>query len=164
MRVPLSSPITVRLAGVDDLDALANLNDQVQLLHFTAEPWEYKEPNHDAALAHFETVFGEGKLIVLLAECDGAALGYLMAEEVRRADNARKHGTSFLYVHHVAANEIFRRRGVGTALINRAIDFANERGLTDLRLNTGTFNAQAQEFFRMQGFDNFEIRMLRRAK
>ena len=153
--------MTVRLATADDVEVLATLNAEVQLLHFLAEPLEYKEPNHEAAKVYFDGVFDGENLVVLIAESDGVIASYLMVEEVRRPDNAIKHEVNFLYVHHVATSEKFRRRGVGPALVAHARQLARERELTDLRLDTGSFNEGAQEFFRSQGFDVIGLRMLR---
>ena len=85
-----------------------------------------------------------------------------MVEEVHRPDNAINHGMNFLYIHHVATSEQFRRMGVGSALFARADQLARERDLADLRLNTGFFNESAQAFFASQGSQTFELRMLRR--
>ena len=131
-------------------------------LHFQAEPWEYKEPNHAAATKHFESVLADGRLTVLLAEREGVVAGYLMVEEVHRPDNAIKHGVNYLYIHHVATSEQFRRRGVGSALFARADQLASERDLADLRLNTSSFNEGAHAFFASRGFQTLELRMLRR--
>ena len=163
MNQPATPQWTVRLATAEDLEALATLNAEVQLLHYVAEPSEYKEPSHEAAKAHFDGVFDEGNLFVLVAESEGVIAGYLMAEEARRPDNAIKHGANFLYVHHISTSEEFRRMGVGAALIAHARQLARERQLSDLRLDTGAFNEDAQEFFRTQGFDVIGLRMRRPA-
>lgn len=163
MNQPATPHWTVRLATAEDLEALATLNAEVQQLHYVAEPSEYKEPNHEAAKAHFDGVFDEGNLFVLVAESEGVIAGYLMAEEARRPDNAIKHGANFLYVHHIATSQVFRRRGVGAVLVAHARQLARDRDLSDLRLNTGAFNQDAQEFFQAQGFHVFEYRMLRPA-
>ena len=154
---------TVRVATTGDVEVLATLNAEVQLLHFLADPLEYKEPNHEVATAHFDGVFDGGNFVVLIAESNGVIAGYLMAEEVRRPDNAHKHSVNFLYVHHIATSEEFRRMGVGAALVTHARQLARERQLSDLRLDTGAFNEDAQEFFRTQGFDVIGLRMRRPA-
>jgi ribosomal protein S18 acetylase RimI-like enzyme len=138
------------------------VNDEVQGVHFVADPSEYNDLDHEASLADFISVLEEGKLLALLAESDGVATGYLMAEETRRPANPFKSATNLLYVHHVGVNPELRRMRIGTVLFEESVRIALDGGLSRVLLDTRTFNNSAQDFFRALGFELNGVRMIRR--
>ncbi len=46
----------------------------------------------------------------------------------------------------------FRRQGIGSALLKQAEDWARQKGITCMRLNSGSNRTQAHEFYRAQGY------------
>jgi GNAT superfamily N-acetyltransferase len=53
------------------------------------------------------------------------------------------------------------RRGIGRALVDAADAWARDHGLRNLTLHTGTFNANAREFYAALGFVEEEVRLTR---
>lgn len=147
---------------MEDADAVATLNDEVQHMHFVADSLEYNRPDHAASLAYFKAVLEDGVLLILLAQRDGVDAGYLVAKDARRPASPFRSAADFLYVHQVGVCSRLRRMGVGTALFNEAERIARESGLVGVRLDTGTFNQTARDFFRNLGFEMFGIRIVHR--
>jgi ribosomal protein S18 acetylase RimI-like enzyme len=56
-------------------------------------------------------------------------------------------------VWEILVKDGFRRRGIGTALMNHAIKLAKEKGARALVLETQTCNAPAIDFYLKQGFE-----------
>jgi len=46
----------------------------------------------------------------------------------------------------------FRRKGIGSALLKQAEEWARENGASSMRLNSGESRKQAHEFYRTQGY------------
>ena len=61
-------------------------------------------------------------------------------------------GPDALYIDALAADERFRRRGVGTALLDATAERARELGLRKLALDTGAANAPARALYDGYGF------------
>jgi GNAT superfamily N-acetyltransferase len=82
----------------------------------------------------------------LVAERDGKILGHVIVE--RRDGNAGEIG---LHIHETA-----RRQGVGKALLERAIAWAEGAGLSGLYLRVATGNAGAAALYMSAGFRRSE--------
>ncbi len=69
-----------------------------------------------------------------------------------------KHWNAYAYIDDVAVDTKFRRQGVGHALIERAIEWAKEKGFPGLMLETQNNNVAACALyercgFKLRGFD-----------
>ena len=53
------------------------------------------------------------------------------------------------------------RRGIGRALVTAADEWARDRGLRNLTLHTGAYNAGARAFYADLGFAEEEVRLTR---
>ena len=95
-------------------------------------------------------------MAVFLAFAEGELAGYI---------RLLKHWNAYGYVDDIAIKDRFRRRGVGRALILRAIEWARERGFPGLMLETQNNNVAACRLyescgFRLGGFDRYLYRGL----
>lgn len=63
----------------------------------------------------------------------------------------------------IAVAADFRRQGIGSALLNRAEEWARENGACSMRLNSGESRKQAHEFYRAQGYidDKKQLRFIK---
>jgi GNAT superfamily N-acetyltransferase len=77
-----------------------------------------------------------------VAEADGAAAGFLLAEPL---------GGDF-YIHELAVGFGFQRRGVGAALINAALQAARTRGYRAATLTTDRDLPWNAPYYRRLGF------------
>jgi ribosomal protein S18 acetylase RimI-like enzyme len=60
-------------------------------------------------------------------------------------------GRAVTYLHELDVLEDFRRRGVATRLVTRAMELARERGSTRFWLSTGGHNEIAQSLYESLG-------------
>ena len=77
-----------------------------------------------------------------VASDGGAMVGVLLCGEDGRRG----------YLHHLAVEASHRRRGIGTALVNRTMDALAARGLHKCHLFVVNGNAQAIEFWESAGW------------
>jgi 8-oxo-dGTP diphosphatase len=86
-------------------------------------------------------------LDVLVAECDGEVVGFLVLSVVSALTGLRA------WIDDVAVDPARRRQGIGRALVEAAIQRASRRGATDLYLDTGRGNPDARDFYLACGFE-----------
>jgi ribosomal protein S18 acetylase RimI-like enzyme len=145
--------IVVRRASEADASALAALNADVQAIHAAAAPEWFKRPGPDtfppSAVAD---LLAQSYNLLLLAECDGAAAGYAYAEFIHRAETSFHFAHDMVYLHHISVAPAFRRRGIGTALVDAVRAAAADAGVALIGLDVWTFNEDARAFFRRHGF------------
>jgi ribosomal protein S18 acetylase RimI-like enzyme len=140
--------VTIRPADKSDLSRLRELRDEFQQElakpHFLQEPWE-------AVASDVEETIRDG--VVLIAEEDGAAVGYALASIVPETP-IRGH----LYDFFVRPDS--RNRGVGLALIAETAKQLRERGITHLSLDVGIGNDGARRLYDRLGFFPYETFMI----
>jgi len=140
--------VTIRQADKSDLPRLRELRDEFQQElarpHFLHEPWE-------AVAAEVEETISDG--VVLIAEDDGAPVGYALASLVPETP-IRGH----LYDFFVLADA--RKRGIGVALVAELAKELRERGVTHLSLDVGVDNDGARRLYDRLGFFPYETFMV----
>lgn len=80
--------------------------------------------------------------VARVAEWEGKVIGYVCANYVLHES----------HILNLAVDETFRRRGVGTILMNEAIRELKKRGCVFVYLEVRASNRGAQEFYKRFGF------------
>lgn len=95
---------------------------------------------------------------VFVAELDGAVAGYVHAEVY-----SLLYWEPMVNILGLAVSFDCRRKGAGKALMKRVEEWAKEKGIKEIRLNSGGTRKEAHEFYRAIGFDDekMQIRFLK---
>jgi ribosomal protein S18 acetylase RimI-like enzyme len=154
--------MNIRFAERTDCPTLASLNQTVQHIHAEAVPQLFKSsPDRVQVIDFFVDLLDDPENRIMLLEDDGQAVGYLYFQILRRPENAFMFAYDVIYIHHIAVERSKQGRGYGTQLINAAVEFARNKRVPQIALDTWSFNSDAQEFFMRKGFKIFNIRMNR---
>ncbi|MBI5670256.1 MAG: GNAT family N-acetyltransferase [Chloroflexi bacterium] len=151
----------VRVATVEDVDAIALLNREVQQLHADAQPHLFKQPDDlEAVKADIrDRMLADADGRVLLVEDGGQPVGYVYARFFWRPETAYTYAVHFLHIDQISVKSEWRHTGCGRALIEAVFDLARAAGVEQVTLDTGDFNRNAQAFFARMGFQMFMHRM-----
>ena len=153
--------MNIREAKHSDLDALVELNQDVQELHVGLRPSVFKPTrNHDMSSGLSAFISGD-HFQTFIAEHDGSAIGYAIAEVRHQDENAFKLSRDYLLIHQIAVAPDHRRKGVATALLEHARDLARQEGIARLQIDVYSANHDARAFYASQGFDTFREMMER---
>jgi ribosomal protein S18 acetylase RimI-like enzyme len=157
------SPVAIRPAVDADIPALVALNAGVQALHAALSPEIFKPVVDPAELAAFlrGTLEWPGHRL-LLASIEGAAAGYGWAEAQDRPETPFALARRRLYLHHLAVDPAFRRRGIAGALVAALEAEAKALGLETVVLDAWAANAGAQAFFAAAGYAPLNLTRARR--
>lgn len=149
----------IRNASVADLDAIIALSAFVQRRHSHAQPeWFKASTDPEQTRDAFRGFLTDPANLVLLAEAEQPA-GYLWAQFQNRADGWARFAMRLLYIQHVAVAPGFRRKGIGSLLLNKAIEIARLKGIKRVELDVWSFNTDAKSFYSKHGFEVFNERM-----
>ncbi len=149
----------IRNASDTDLEAIVALSAFVQRQHADALPDLFKAPTESQQTRDaFRDFLADSTSLMLLAE-EAQPVGYLWAQLQNRPDGWTRFGLRLLYIQHMAVAPQFRRRGVGSLLLTRAVDIARREGIKRVELDVWSFNSEAKRFYAKHGFEIFNEKM-----
>lgn len=131
--------LTVREATVCDTGALCRLARQLTGEETTPERTE-------VVLREIE---GNAACRLLVAEEDGEVVGSLY---LVMPPNVTHAGRPWSVIENVIVDEARRRRGIGRALMDRALHIARQGGCYKVFLGSNVKRSDAHEFYRAVGF------------
>lgn len=136
-----------RIATPADGPALLRLKQQLdeETSFMLLEPGE-RDPDPDALARHLAAVARSGNSAVIVAEADAGLAGYV---ELTGGSFRRNRTTAELVIGVLAQAS---GRGIGTALLRRAMSWAAGHGLHRLELTVRADNERAVGLYRRLGF------------
>jgi ribosomal protein S18 acetylase RimI-like enzyme len=153
---------TIRPATPADLPALGRLGALLVREHHDFDPERFiaATPRTDQAYASFlGTQLEEPNVVVLVAERDGAVLGYTYAG-VEEYDYMSLRGPAGV-LYDVVVDPRHRGHGVGRMLLEATLAVLRARGAPRVVLSTAERNDSAQRLFTRAGFRRTMIEMTR---
>jgi ribosomal protein S18 acetylase RimI-like enzyme len=145
--------VTIRAAVLGDEQCLAVLNGFVQDLHVAKRPDNFKPCTQAEVVEWFQGRLQNTSARIWIAEEDETPVGYVLTMAQEWAGNPFCRSRRWCEIDHIAVAPDFRRRGVASALIQKALTTADADGLTEVELCSWSFNAEAQALFRKFGFE-----------
>lgn len=139
--------------------ALAQLNETVQSWHHRQYPDEFKPFDRQAVEGVFQNLLEKDNTLALLATHQDQPVGYLLAFIKERPDSPFQYKKTVLYLDQIAVLPAYQKTGVGQRLMDHALAFANESGISEVQLDFWEGNQSAERFFRNNGFTSFNYRM-----
>jgi len=151
---------TIRSATEWDLAALGRLGTLLMRVHYEFDPQRFIRPLRGVEQGYASFLGSQleaDDAIVLVAERDGAVIGYIYAaiEPPSWKELRDRAG----YIHDVLVEEESRQSGIAEALMNAAIDWLRTRNVPRVVLGTASQNDKAQRLFRRLGFRPTMIEM-----
>ena len=126
-----------RLATVADISSIM----EIELICFEQDSFSKRQ---------FTYLISRAQGSFLVVESQGRIVGYLNLLINRRARSLR--------IYSLAVHPIFRGRGVGQLLMDRAVDVAYKEGLEKITLEVNISNFSAIHLYEKNGFERAGIR------
>jgi ribosomal protein S18 acetylase RimI-like enzyme len=153
---------SIRTATRADLPALGRLGASLVRVHYAFDPQRFMAPGEDAEAGYawfLGTQLRRKDVVILVAERDGAVVGYVYAGiEPRNWKELRDEAG---FIHDVLVEDTARGVGVAAALIERAVAWLREAGAPRVVLWTASPNAAARRLFARLGFRDTMVEMTR---
>jgi len=149
----------IRQAVALDNLILSSLCVDVQRLHAEHHPDFFKIPtSDDFAASFFDETLTDPAVSIFIAEENGQALGYVLCKLIKRPENPFTFAVRYLHIDQISVRPAAQGKGVGKALIKRAVVLALDLNLQRIQLDSWGFNVEAHAFFEKIGFEKFNHR------
>jgi ribosomal protein S18 acetylase RimI-like enzyme len=161
----MSKPeFTIRPAAAGDAEALGRLGALLMRAHYAFDPQRFLPPGDSPEEGYGWFLNSQRRsrdAVVLVAEMHESkeVAGYVYAALEPMSWKELRDAAGF--VHDVAVDPAFRRRGIASALMSAAIAWLREHGAPRVLLWTAAPNAEAQRLFDSLGFRRTMIEMTR---
>ena len=146
--------VIIRQATLNDLKSIQNLNYEL---------FKLEKENYDPTLIGDWPLSEEGKKyfedlikneFVIIALKDEKIIGYL-------AGTINEKGSYELFqygeINNMLVDNNYRGSGIGKQLINRFKEYCKTKNITNLKVVASAKNLNAIEFYKKQGFKNFDV-------
>jgi ribosomal protein S18 acetylase RimI-like enzyme len=156
--------VAIRAAVHGDEQRLTVLNGFVQGLHVSKRPESFKPSSQGEVVEWFRGLLRNTSARMWIAEEAGAAIGYVLTMVQERPENPFCRTRRWCEIDQVAVDPGSRRKGVATALIQKALTEAAAEGFAEVELCTWSFNVEAQSLFKKFGFEPKFLRWERKSE
>jgi ribosomal protein S18 acetylase RimI-like enzyme len=144
--------MSIRQAIITDLDIVKKIAEAcaIDMANYSIFQWNEKYPSRDVFKNDIET----GALYVI--EINKKIVGCIMLSDVK--DDSYKDvkwltkDFKNLYVHRLAVNPDYQKKGHGRRLMDFAESFAVENNFTSIRLDTFSLNHRNNKFYKARGY------------
>ncbi len=141
----------IRPATPDDLNALFDLNKQINELHHLHAPLAFVAPSEEDR-AFLRNMLADEARLFLVAEEGQQVLGFITATITQNETISFLIKDPICRIGTIVVDENQKSKGVGRALMASVEQWARESGATQVRLEVMEFNHNAQQFYDKLGF------------
>ena len=150
---------SVRRAEERDIPAVLNLLVQVNMVHHNGRPDLFKGPTTKYTAEELKAIFSKEETPVFVCtDEDDRVLGHGFCIMEQYGGQLMTERTT-LYIDDICVDENARGRGVGRALYDHILDYAQEAGCYNVTLNVWSCNPGAMAFYEKLGMVPYKIGM-----
>lgn len=148
------SEVIIRLTRPNEVKTLQNLNNEVFIDNHQYDPdlkidWALSDDGHK----YFAELVNNRDAICLIAEVDDQPVGYLAASPKISDYRISK----CIELENMGVSPNFRSAGIGTKLISKLCDLAQDKGYLRLYVSAYFRNTEAINFYKRNGFNEIDV-------
>ncbi len=151
--------MNIKISRNNDPQLIARLNHDVQKLHHEIEPDIFKTFSLERMTNVFTKLLDDSSISAFVAFADETPAAYILFSEKYVEENDFKYGYSVLHIDQLCVDSPYKGRGIGKMLVDFAKQYAKDNNIKRVEMNYWTKNQNSGDFFRSQGFINFNERL-----
>ncbi len=152
--------ITIRFARKTDAPAIVALAKAMADHHYALDPEHYRKSSEYEKLENYpEEWINDKSSAIVVAEEDNALKGYAVAAIENAKDFMAPHIKKIGVIHGVFIETASRKKGIGRALVMKAIEWLQKKGAGHIELTVDANNNESYAAWKKLGFEDYKIRM-----
>lgn len=148
----------IRKAEKSDIAQMAEIYEELHLTHCEIRSDFYKAPPADFYPVALEKQFENGNNHIIVGEESGIITAYAIFFVFEKGDEIC-FDMKRCFIDQFAVRSSYRRKGVGTQLMDYIRSFAQKENCTALDLGVWYENATAMDFYKSFGFEPRTVKM-----
>ena len=146
--------INIRIATINDLNAVQELNNSLFELEFNnfddtlKVGWPFEKDGKE----YFEYMIENE--IVFVAEAEEKIVGYLAGSICEQISYITE---TFAELDNMCIDDQYRRFGIGTLLINEFKKYCKEKNIQNIKVTASAKNSRAIQFYIKNGFEDYNV-------
>ena len=147
--------MAVRFTREEELERINELRKQVNDVHVEGKPEVFKPGFGPDLRDHIFWIWDDPEHDIVVNERDGVICGFAVLSHIIRPANPFMFERNFIDIDEFCVDKDFRRKGVGSEMVEFIKAVAARRGIKRIELNMWEFNESALEFYEAAGFKTF---------
>ena len=149
--------MNIRKAKVEDIKEISNILMQVSKLHSDNRQDIFKDKKMSEIIKWSEDILKDNQKIVIVAESESKICGVAVCKIKTINEHINIKDTKIFSVDELCVDKDYRKKGIGSNLIEEAKKLAEENNCNRLELNCWKFNQDAMKFYKNIGFEEQRI-------
>lgn len=152
--------VHLRHAEPEDYTSLCSLFDQIDVLHRDQLPHIFQPADGPAReRGYYLGLLADGDNALFVAEMDGDLCGVIHAVFRQAPEIPILVPRRYVAIDSIVVKAEFQEHGIGHKLMDKAQEWALQRGAASIELNVYEFNQSAITFYRGLGFETLYRKM-----
>ncbi len=145
--------MNIRPATTDDVAAIQRLNQELDKHHADLLPDVFRSLTEDARPdSVIQEWIEDADAAYLIAEIEGKIVGFLNVRQAKNPPYPMFQPHEFAMIENAVVAKSWRGQGIGHALFDAAIAWAQERGLKFVQTTVWSANKETRDFYLRKGF------------
>lgn len=150
----------IRKAEYNDIPQIKNLLHQVNLIHHQGRPDIFKYGTEKYNSNQLKEILSNENTPVFVADNEkGEVVGYTFCIIKQHLNDNILTDIKTLYIDDLCVDENYRRKHIGTDLLNYVFEYAKNIECHNVTLNVWNLNQDALNFYKHIGMDILKIYM-----
>ncbi len=149
----------IRKAKKEDMNDIITIMIEIAELHEKGRKDMFKKKEKNSLKKELTQKFIDKNYNILVATKEEKIVGILIYKYKKIENHSNLRDAKILWIEEIGIKEEYKRKGIGTILINKAKEMAVKENCVRVELNCWGFNKSAIEFYKNVGMREQRINM-----
>ncbi|CEG27069.1 GNAT family N-acetyltransferase [Bacillus sp. B-jedd] len=149
----------IKMATLEDYEALLPIHKEIHEYHLEARPDIYRSADNTFIWDYFKGIIENENARIFYIKNDIEVIAFTICRKQSSSDRVTVAPREYMYVEEFGVKKEFRKQGLATMLFEKVVDFAKEKGVSEIELGVWEFNEPAIRFYESMGMKTQVRRM-----